>query len=108
MNRREFLTLGAVAAASIFLPAARLAGLMPAISEVQVDGRLYRGGAGGKIYTSSDQGKTWPVHTFLGPEYSILDLFVDRRDRVYVKVGYRGHSFFLALSADRKRWKTVA
>jgi hypothetical protein len=107
MNRRDFLKLGGTATLPLFLPLDRLNDLEPNRLEVQVNGLSFRGTADGKIYTSSDRGVIWTLHTYLGPEYSVLDLYSDRRGQVYARVGFQAYSFFLALSADLKRWRTA-
>ena len=108
MNRREFLKLGGAASLFLFLPLVRLESMLPANSEVQMDGLRYRGTPDGKIYVSKDRGKTWDLHTFLGPDYSVTDIFADRRGKLFVDVRFQGYTFYLTLSADRKTWRTVA
>jgi len=47
------------------------------------------------------------LHTRLGSEYSIDDLFVDSSDQMYARVGFMQYHFQLFLSKDGKQWKTA-
>ena len=67
-------------------------------------GKLFRGTSKGDIYVSTDGGKTWKLHARFGPACPILDISPNHQGRATVKVGYKSHSFQLALAKDGKRW----
>ena len=107
MQRREFLKLSGATLGSTAL----LTGLFNVVSalpvEVQARGKNYRGYRNdGNIYVSGDAGETWELHTKLGSEYSIDDLFVDSADQLYARVGFRQYHFHLFLAKDGQ-WKTA-
>ena len=108
LNRRRFLallglvSLGAVAS----VPMAGGLALGAAPTTVSA-GRLYRGDRTGRIYVSHDQGTTWQLHTYLGPELKVERLVTDRTDRVHATIGYVGRAFELVLAADQRSWLTV-
>ncbi len=106
MNRRAFLRMAGLFSTAIFV---QWFPLQPAASrpvEVQAQGVTYRGTSDGDIYTSSDAGKTWQLHTRFGQQCAVLDLFQDAAQQVYARLGYAGHSFDLVLR-NNGRWKTV-
>ena len=108
MQRREFLKLSGATLGStlLLLGLPQLVGALPV--EAQAQGKRYRGyRIAGDIFISHDAGETWQVHTHLGPEYSINDFTVDHADRVHVKVGFKGYHFYLILSEDGDKWKTI-
>lgn len=107
MHRREFLKLsGATLGSTLLLTGLfRLASALPV--EAQTRGRHFRGYRNdGDIFVSEDAGETWQLHTRLGSQYSVDDLFVDSEDQMYAQVGFMGYHFQLFLSKDGKQWKT--
>jgi hypothetical protein len=108
MQRREFLKLSGAALGSTLLLAGlfREAWALPV--EVQAKGKFYRGYRNdGDIFVSGDEGKTWQLHTRLGSQYTIQDLFVNTSDQIYARVGFMQYHFHLFLSKDGKQWKTA-
>lgn len=108
MQRREFLKLSGAALGSTLL----LTGLFRLTSALPVEarsrGRHFRGYRNdGDIFVSEDAGETWQLHTRLGSEYSVDDLFVDSEDQMYARVGFMQYHFQLFLSKDGKQWKTA-
>ena len=108
MHRRDFLKLSGAAFGSTLL----LTGLFRLTSTLPVEarsrGRHFRGYRNdGDIFVSEDAGETWQLHTRLGSEYSIDDLFVDSSEQMYAQVGFMGYDFQLFLSKDGKQWKTA-
>jgi hypothetical protein len=107
MQRREFLKLsGAALGSSLFLT-----GLFHKLSTLPVEakyqGKVFRGYRNnGDIYISGDAGETWQLHTRLGSEYAIDDLFIDSSDQMYARIGFMHYHFDLFLSKDGQ-WKTV-
>ena len=109
MQRREFLKLSGAALGSTLLLTGlsnQLAAALPV--EAQSRGTHFRGYRNdGDIYVSGDAGESWQLHTRLGSEYSIDDLFVDSSDQMYAQVGFMQYHFQLFLSKDGKQWKTA-
>ena len=109
MQRREFLKLSGAALGSTLLLTGlsrQLAAGLPV--EAQSRGRHFRGYRNdGDIYVSGDAGESWQLHTRLGSEYSIDDLFVDSSDQMYAQVGFMQYHFQLFLSKDGKQWRTA-
>ena len=108
MQRREFLKLSGAALGSTVL----LTGLSLQLAALPVDaksqGKHFRGYRNdGDIFVSEDAGETWRVHTRLGPQYTIDDLFVDSQDQMYARVGFMQYHFQLFLSKDGTQWKTA-
>lgn len=104
IHRRRFLQalgLGSIAAAIRlpFLPGAAAGAKAPVA--------LYRGDATGRIYVSTDGGRTWQLHIYLGPDYSVQTIAPDRRGRHRATIGYRDRSFDLLLSSNQRQWVTV-
>ena len=60
---------------------------------------------GGRIYSSTD-GRTWTLHTYLGPDYRVERLVQDSGGGVRATVDYFGRSFGLVLAANRISWLT--
>ena len=108
MNRRDFLKVAGVSAASLVFNPGPLRILTQAPIETAIAGKLYRGTPDGKIYISNDAGRTWLLHTNLGSNYSILRFFAGAGGQVTTQVGFREYSFDLALSKNGKAWKTAA
>ena len=108
MQRREFLKLsGATLGSTLLLTGLfRLGSALPV--EAQSRGKHFRGYRNeGDIFVSEDAGETWQLHTRLGPQYSIDDLFVDSEDQMYAQVGFMQYHFQLFLSKDGKQWNTA-
>ena len=106
MQRGTFLKL---AASTTFAASAKLAfpwAAGAANPPVSFAGRLWRAGAAGTIQTSANAGQTWKLHSKLGSKNSIKKLIV-RNNRLYVTVGYAGHTFPLVLAQDKRSWRTV-
>ena len=108
MQRREFLKLSGAALGSTLL----LTGLYHQVSalpvEAQSRGKFYRGyRSNGDILVSHDAGESWQLHTRLGSEYSIQDLFTDSSGQMYARVGFMQYHFQLFLSKEGDKWKTM-
>jgi hypothetical protein len=106
MQRRDFLKLSGVALGAMLLQPGFFDRVGAAPIETQARGLRFRGSRG-EILHSTDAGKTWQLHTRLGPDYEILDLFTDYAGRVYAQVGFQGFIFHLSLSENGKQWVTV-
>ena len=109
MQRRDFLKLSGVAFVSTLL----LTELSRQVTALPVEavsrGRHFRGYRNnGDILVSEDAGETWQLHTRLGSEYSIEDLFVDSDDQMHAQVGFLHYQFQLFLSEDGTQWKTLS
>ncbi len=72
--------------------------------EVSKNGRLYRGGDAGSIFTSQDQGQTWQLHSRFGPAYSIQNIFTGADGRLYLQAGFQEYTFNLVLSKNEQAW----
>ena len=108
MHRREFLKLSGATLGSTLLLTGLYQLTLALPVEAQVRGRHFRGYRNdGDIFVSEDAGETWQLHTRLGSQYSIDDLFVDSNDQMYTQVGFMGYQFQLFLSKDGKQWKTT-
>jgi len=107
MNRRLFLKLTAVASSAIFLNLTGFAKIGSIPLEVQSSGLLYKGSAGGEIFCSSDSGNTWQKHSRFASGTRIMGMKTDHSERVFVQVGYAGHSFKLKLTEDGRNWMSV-
>src|SRR5262245_54991690 len=108
MQRRDFLKLSGAVFASTILPIGLSRQLATLPVEATYQGKLFRGYRNqGDIFVSEDAGETWQLHTRLGSQYSIDDLFVDLANQVYARVGFMQHHFQLFLSKDGRQWKTA-
>jgi len=108
MQRREFLKLSGAALGSTLLLTALFHKVSALPVEAQSAGKHYRGYRNdGDILISQDAGETWQLHTRLGPEYSIQDLFTDAAGQMYARVGFMQYHFQLFLSKDGDQWKTM-
>jgi hypothetical protein len=108
MNRREFLKIGSLSSAVLFLhmdflPIKNL--VQPAITEFK--GVLYRGTPDGDILISHDTGKTWLLHTRLGKNYSVLNFSKDGSARMRARIIFDRKSFYLTLAKGDKYWLSV-
>lgn len=108
MERREFLKLAGAGLGSAVL----LTGLSRQLAALPVEaifqGKHFRGYRNdGDIFVSEDNGESWQLHTRLGSQYSIDDLFIDVTDQMYARVGFMEYQFQLFLSEDGTQWKTA-
>jgi hypothetical protein len=104
MKRRDFIKSSArmLAVASMFAGPASYLSVLPA--KAAAPRKLYRGTQTGSIQVSEDGGKSWQLHTNLGPDYSILSIFTARDGRLYAHTGFKQMSFHLVLSKNEKSW----
>ena len=101
MNRREFLAV----AGSMAL--AGLLGLKASpVAAAENGRRLYSGTSDGKLYVSTDGGKSWQLITDFGSIYAIQTIAPDNNDALTVELGYMGFGFKLH-STDMSIWRTV-
>ena len=108
MQRREFLKLSGAGLGSAILLTGVIRQVEALPIEAQMGGKYFRGYRhAGDIFVSEDAGKTWQLHTRLGPDLSIDDLFVVSANQMYVKVGFMQYHFHLLLAKDEKQWKTT-
>lgn len=107
MYRRDFLKLGGLLSVTLFMQFNPLKKGLYLPAEVSSRGTLYRGTSDGKVYTSSDAGKNWQLHTNFGAAYSVHGLTVDLSEQIYAQLDFGGHSFELALAPNGKAWMTV-
>jgi hypothetical protein len=109
MNRRDFLKVSGLSSAAMFIQ------IGPLISEaknlksdwLKADDVLFRGTYNGEIHTSHNAGQSWQLHTRLGTEYAVTDLFLDWSQHIHAQVVFAGRSFDLVLAEDKKLWRTV-
>ena len=107
MNRRGFLKLTGLLCSSVFLNFAGLSKFGSKSHQVQSRELLFKGNSDGEIFYSRDAGKTWLEHTRFASGTSIIDLAVDRSERVYALLSYSGYTFQLGLAPDDRSWMTV-
>ena len=107
MNRRGFLKLTALLSSSVLLNFTGLSEFGSMSHQVQSRELLFKGNSDGEIFYSRDSGKTWLEHTRFASGTSIIDLAVDRSERVYALLGYSGYTFQLKLALDGRSWMTV-
>ena len=105
MNRRDFLKVGGMFSAGLIFLSNPLKGFVNGPAEYSAGGKTFRGTASGEVYVSEDAGRTWRLHTRLGPEYSISSIFSGRDGQIYLIASYKGHSFHLSLAPDEKYWQ---
>ena len=111
MRRRSFLKL--VGLAGVWTSSAGASGALAAVTRQSAPGTAafasttlrYRAD-GPRVYISSDNGKSWTLHTYLGPDYSIQRLATDRSG-VHLTVGFLGRTFNLNLASNLRSWLTV-
>jgi hypothetical protein len=106
MYRRDFLKLGGLFSAAVFIPFDSLAKSAYVLVEVEAQGKFFRGTSDGKILFSVDAGKTWQLHTNFGPHVSIQDLWVNFWGQLQAKFVLAGHNFELVLVHTGNGWKT--
>lgn len=111
MHRRSFLKLLAALSVGVAMPltfdwetVAAAAGT--AARTVSAGGKPYRS-TGGRVFVSHDGGKTWVLHSNLGPTCPVRRLSVDRQGRLHATVGFRRWSFGLVLAPDQRSWLTT-
>ena len=107
MNRRDFLKLGGLASAALFVQFNLLGGITTRPIEVESHGIRYRGDSDGKIMISTDEGKTWQLHTNFGSEFSIRSLITDIWGQVNAQLEFEGYSFDLILAQNGNSWRTT-
>jgi hypothetical protein len=107
MVRRDFLKLSGLLSAAVFMQFNPLGKAVSLPVEVESQGKYYRGTSDGKIYVSSDVGKSWQLHTNFGSALSIVGLRANLWGQVYAHLGLDGHSFELALAQNGTTWRTV-
>ena len=108
MQRREFLKLAGAAVGSTVL----LTGVSHTLAALPVEatfqGKHFRGYRNaGDIFVSEDGGETWQLHSRLGQQYSIDDLFVSAAGQMHARVGFMHYQFQVFLSEDGTQWKTT-
>lgn len=104
MKRRDFLKLGGLISASALLSTTALTQLTTLPVETTVGEKIYRGTYAGEIHVSQDRGNSWQLHTSFGSDYSILDIFTGLDGQLYSHLGFKQHTFHLALSQDERAW----
>jgi hypothetical protein len=70
-------------------------------------GTIYRGTSDGKIFISTDSGRSWQLHTNFGAEFLISDLATDAWGQIHAQLKFAGHSFELELAQNGKAWRAV-
>jgi predicted acyl esterase len=112
MRRRSFLKL--LGLAGVWASSAGASGALAAVAQpptlssaapLASTALRYRAD-GSRIYVSSNNGKSWTLHTYLGPDYSIQRLATDRSG-VHLTVGFRGRTFDLNLASNLRSWLTA-
>jgi hypothetical protein len=106
MYRRDFLKLGGLLSAAVFMPLNSLAKAVSFPLEVEAQGKLFRGTLDGKIYISADAGKSWQLHTNFGSHVSLLDLRTNFWGQLQTQLETAGYNFELVLAQTGKGWKT--
>lgn len=106
MYRRDFLKIGGVLSAAVFVPVGSLAKRLSLPVEVEAHGKLFRGTPDGKIYVSRDAGKNWQLHTNFGSDFSIEGLSVNFWGQVRAQLSFANYSFDLLLAQSGNTWKT--
>jgi hypothetical protein len=116
MRRRTFLKLVGLTAGAASLPAVGLGaaaaspsarpGLHPVVRRAEPSTLRYRG-RGGRIFVSATGGRTWKLHTNLGPAYDVERLVTDGAGGVQATVAFGGRTFPLSLAPDLRSWMTV-
>lgn len=104
MNRRDFLKIGSLASAVGFLAVGPMDNVLALPIETTISGKLYRGTADGKIYTSQNGGKSWQLQSKFPKGFAVLDIFPARDKQIYAHIGYKRVNFHLVLTKDGKSW----
>lgn len=105
IERRQFMKLAGGAVLAVAVGAA--CEPTSAVTSVVVDGRHYRSDGSGRIEVSADGGRTWVLHSDLGPDVSVQQLSAIGAHDVGAQVGFASHRFDLVLGSDEKKWLTV-
>lgn len=106
MDRRIFLR----ATATIAVAGTVLAGgIEESAAGAATSGRAarYRGTSTGRIYVSHDNGRTWKLLTYFGPNVSVSRVGPDSRQRIVAKLAYQHHGFRIALQPNGRTWHTI-
>jgi hypothetical protein len=112
MKRRAFLKL--IGLVSVWASSAGASGALAAVAQQPASGTAaalasttlrYRAD-GPRVYVSSNNGRSWTLHTYLGPDYSIQRLATDRSG-VHLTVGFLGRTFNLNLASNLRSWLTA-
>ena len=103
MNRRDFLKLSSMVSAVGVLSAGPIGNVANLPVETAAAGKIYKGTRDGKVFISTNGGKTWKLHSNFGKTLPVLDLFT-RSKNLYVHIGYKRSSFHLILGKDGKTW----
>ncbi len=115
MRRRTFLKLVGLTSGAAVLPvsgliasAASAPGATPmrAATHRALPSTLRYRGRGGRIFVSATGGRTWKLHTHLGPQYGVERLVTDGAGGVEATVAFGGRTFTLALAPDLRSWLT--
>jgi hypothetical protein len=107
MNRREFLKLGGAVSAMLVLPLGLIGKGLASLATLELNGTTYRGTQDGKVYTSTDAGRTWSLLTDFGPDMTVFSLSAVPRNRIYARLGFAGKSFGLVFSPNEHTWRTI-
>lgn len=107
MNRRQFLYTTGLVTLAAQLQGGRMADWASQPVEAVFQGLRYRGSKDGKIFISSDHGKTWAVHTNLGSMFQILAFDYGTGKRLACTVGFKGRQFRLILANSGKTWQSL-
>ena len=104
MNRRDFLKAGLASAVLLMITTPFQSVLAAAPLQTTVRGKTYRGTSKGEVFVSTNGGKTWKLLTHFGAALPILSVTSNLQGQVLLKVGYKSHSFPLALANNGKDW----
>lgn len=104
MNRRDVLKLAGAFSIALVLHASPLGKLLRSPSHVQAKGALYRGSRNGRIYTSTDNGKTWTQMADFGPDFVVRGVARDFKGQIYARLQYSSRSFDIHLLEDGRTW----
>lgn len=107
MNRRQFLTITTAAAITGLArlaapPTAAAKGLLPVLRQTT----LYQGTKDGKLFESTDGGKSWQLIANFGSHCVVEQIVSPRDGGVSIRLNCSGYSFDL-LSKDARVWRTA-